>query len=254
VILIAGLSIAFIVSPGLLKMIADGVVWILDEIKYLLLLLARLFPFGDVSPAIPDTANMTAAGPDTYDIWRIPEDVRFWLSIAWGAVFFGLLAVAVWQICSQVLAWVKRHSISRAGGAESLKGAFREDILAFLKAIFNRLVLVLSKLKFKNGEVSREQATVQNFYRQMLKWGRRNGCPRQSFQTPYEYLDGISAAMPLAGADLFILTDCFVRSCYGRSKPGPDELHCLSESWKRIKSNRYAKQDKSIAWNRRKHG
>jgi hypothetical protein len=253
-ILAAGLAIAFIVSPGLLKMIVSGIAWVFTEIMYLLSLLARLFPVGDVSQALPPSANMTSGGPDINDIWHIPEDVRFWLNVGWGTLFFGFLAVAIWQICSQVLAWMRRRSISRAGGAESLKGAFKEDFIAFLRSIIKGIVWTISKLKFKRDEASREQATVQQFYRRLLKWGQRKGCPRQSFQTPYEYLEGIAALLPPATADLSLITDCFVRSCYGRSLPGPDELRHLGESWERIKKNRYARQDKSPARNRRKNG
>jgi len=243
IILVIGLVIAFVISPGLLKAIIDGAGWVIMQIMFLLSLLARLLPSGDVNIPPPDSVPMTANTTEMKDIFQIPEDVRLWMNVIWAVIFVSFLVVAIWQISSQLLAWIRRRALARGGSIEPLKGAFKADLLALFYWIGRKITRLLSLL-FKRGKagISKSEASVAILYRRLLKWGARKGYTRNPAQTPNEYLERLLETWPQAAIDLSLITESFVRTCYGKAAPTKAELHDLNESWKRISQNRYTRQ------------
>jgi hypothetical protein len=104
--------------------------------------------------------------------------------------------------------------------AESLEGAFGEDlrrivraILAFLRGLIRRF------LPGKRGKgLAPGAAGVRQAYRRLLEMGAAGGCPRRPARTPDEHLEALALWLPEARDEMAFVTGQYVRARYG---PGP---------------------------------
>jgi hypothetical protein len=163
-----------------------------------------------------------------------------------GILWIGLILVALWQVSSQVYGWLRRKLAGMAGAeVEPLPGAFRADLVAFLKHILHRLLglKALFGLAGKSRLLLPEVASVRQIYRQLLSWGKSGGYPRHISQTPNDYLCTLIDLAPEARGDLYFITQHYVSARYGMSVPTADELHRLQQSWYRVKQNRLKRPD-----------
>lgn len=72
-------------------------------------------------------------------------------------------------------------------------------------------------------------------YRLLQRWGRKQGIPRATHQTPLEYLDTLGSRWPAQRADFFNITQAYVLSHYGDKQPTADAMGSLSQSWRAVK-------------------
>ncbi len=247
-ILIVGLLIGTVVSPELLQAVVAALKWIWGWIVKAIAFIASLFPAPEPGemPLLP--APEPGIQPDEgFKLWTIPESLRRGLNIAMGILWIGLILVALWQVSSQIYKWLRRRLAGMAGAeVEPLPGAFRADFLAFIRHIFHKLLefKVLFGLVRKSGYVLPEIASVRQIYRQILRWGKAGGCPRQASQTPNDYLCMLVELAPAVSGDLHFITRHYVRARYGTSVPTADELHRLQQSWHRVKQSPLKRSDK----------
>ncbi|GAJ09740.1 unnamed protein product, partial [marine sediment metagenome] len=230
-VLILGLIVGSAITPDLLQLVWTAVKWVLGLIMKVLAFIASLFPASEpveLPPAMP----MPEMEPDGgFKLWTMPEAVRSGLRITLGAVFFGLALVALWRVSSQIFGWLRRKLASSMAGAEfePLPGAFRADLLGFLKRILSGLLRL--RLPFltrgKLRSVLPEVASVRQLYRQLLRWAATSGYPRHISQTPHEYLYTLVDLLPEAREDLGFITQQYVTARYGTSLPTEDELYQL---------------------------
>jgi len=207
--------------------------------------IVNLFPApepAELPPIVPMPEPEPSPG---YHAFTIPEAVKNGLRIGWTTLMFGFLIFALWRISSQVFSWLRRKLAGMAGAEyESLPGAFKADFLNLLKHILRLLRLRLSfRFRRKPSSLLPEIASVRQIYRQLLHWVAVGGYPRQTSQTPHEYLYTLVDLLPEAQVDLAFITRQYVSARYGASLPTEDELLNLRQSWHRIKRNRLKKQD-----------
>jgi hypothetical protein len=241
-ILVIGLIISSVVSPDLLQMAINAVIWLGELVMKVLVFIASLFPRQEPTTLLPPELNMPLMEPkENGPIWSIPEVVRSWLGIGMGILWGGLIVLALWRISSQIYNWLINRSSGSAGTKiEPLKGAFGAELINLLK----RILHWLSKSKLLSWLIKRpesfppEAISVHQIYRHLLRWGSAGGYPRQISQTPNEYLGTIVDLLPQFQADLSFITQQYVTTRYGTSIPTTIELHELKQSWKRVKQNR----------------
>jgi len=246
-ILILGLLISSLVTPDLLQLVVAALKWIWGLIMKAITFMVNLFPAPE-SAELPPVVPMPEPEPSPgYHAFTIPEAVTNGLRIGWTTLMVGFLIFALWRISSQVFSWLRRKLAGMAGAEyESLPGAFRADFLGLLKRILRLFRLRLSfRFRRKPSSLLPEIASVRQIYRQLLHWVAVGGYPRQTSQTPHEYLYTLVDLLPEAQVDLDFITRQYVsaRYGYGASLPTEDELHNLRQSWRRIKRNRLKKQD-----------
>jgi len=244
VILILGLLITWLVTPELLQLfwaavkLAGGFIWGL--VMKVMAFLASLFPWSEPAelPPMPTTPAME---PDGGFSFTMPEWLRSGLRIGWTVMVVGLFLFALWRISSDIFRWLRRKLVSMAGAEfEPLPGAFKADILGFLKRILLRLLgLKLPfRLKGKEGTFPPEIASVRQIYRQLLRWAAAGGYPRHISQTPQEYCYTLAGLLPEAREDLDLVTQQYVRARYGALLSTGDELDELGQAWHRVKQTR----------------
>ena len=183
----------------------------------------------------------------------IPEPYRSWLQISLVFVWIGLIAVALWQISSQIYKWLSKRLSTRGAETEPIRGAFTADLVSLFKRILRYISWhnILSWLLRKPGLYSLEVISVRHIYNRLLRWGATKGYPRQLWQTPNEYLDKLTGLIPQLQGDLSFITQHYVSTRYGNSIPTTIELDELKQSWKRVKESRLKIPANSITQNRR---
>jgi hypothetical protein len=164
-----------------------------------------------------------------------PEWLRNAIRLGWSILMISILVFAMWRMFSQIFSWMRRRFGGRAEAEyESMPGAFRADFLGFLKRLFYRILGLKLVRRLKKVEAP-EISSIRQIYRQLLSWAATQGYPRLAFQTPYEYLYRLKAALPESREPLEFITQSYVSARYGRYAPSEAELNHLKESWHQVK-------------------
>lgn len=241
-ILSVGILISIAITPDLLQVLWKGIklIWISiwSIILAVIAFIASLLPAQEAAelPAMLETP--AAPQVDENIIWKLPEWLLNALRISWSILVLGIIIWALVRVSSDIYGWLHRR-LTHPGNAEvkSLKGAFKADILGFLKNLLARLrdlkLLFLSRRRNKTLPV--EVATVRQIYRQFLRWAAKSGYSRQIAQTPNEYCHNLVTILPQAGADLSLLTQQYVNARYGILLASESEVEKLRQVWIRLK-------------------
>jgi hypothetical protein len=240
-ILIVGFIISLVVTPDLLQLIVAALKWVWGIILKIMDFLASLMPAPEPSE-LPEPVPMPAIEPsEESGLWTMPEFLRSGLRLAWSIMMAGLLLFALWRISTALIGWLRRR-LAATGGAEyeQMPGAFRADLLRFLKNLLLRLLGLRRLFRRKAGAepIVPEIASVRQIYRQFLSWAAAFGFPRQMSQTPHEYLYEMVRWLPEAEGDMDLITQQYVRARYGARLLTEDELHQLKQSWYNVKQSR----------------
>jgi len=242
-----GWLISVIVDPPLveflLSLMSQVGQWILEGIKRLFLFLIGLFPAskpGEIPLPAPQSSMKRA---DEFPFEIFSDSVREVIRFIWGAMVISLLLAALWSISSQIFEWFRR----KMGGmgeaeVEPLPGAFREDLLSFLKKLLGIFGFAWPFGKGRRVEPLLSGVDlVRKTYRQLSAWAAKKGHARNKAQTPYEYLPGLVAWLPDRGGDFTFITEQYVHTRYGLSVPTENGLEELRQSWERIRQTRLKK-------------
>lgn len=249
VIILLGLLIGSVITTDLLQIVVDGLKWLWGLIMKLVALIVSLLPEPEPSelppPAPPAPEMEPSAG---FKLWSMPESVRRFLQSGWSILFFGIFLVALWRISTDIFRWLRRRFPGRAGAEyEAMPGAFRADLLSWLK----RIVLGLFGVRrlFQRGKrpTMPEVASVRELYRRFLRWTAAGGYPRHIYQTPHEYLYTLADLLPEARQDLAFMTQQYVSARYGTLPQTEDELRQLRESWRKVKQNNLKQMSRNQA-------
>ena len=242
-VLIVGFIISLLVTPDLLQLIVAALKWVWNVIMTIIEYLLSLLPEQQAPEVLPEMPAMPAMeNPDEeFRLWRIPDTWRSGIRIGWSVVMLGFLVFALWRISTAVFRWIRRKLAGTAGAEfEPMPGAFRADLMNFLRRIFSKL-LGIKRLFHRGdraGQASPEINTVRQIYRQFLRWAAAAGFPRQIAQTPHEYLYALSGTMPEFRGDMTMITRHYVRTRYGAGRVTEDDLHQMRQSWYNVKHKR----------------
>lgn len=246
-VLLLGLLISAVVTPGFLQLALAALKWLVGLILKLIALIASLFPEPEPAELPPATPMPEMEPSEVFKIWTVPESVRSGLRIGFYVLWLGLIVVALWRISSDIFGWLRRKLAGMAGAEfESLPGAFRADLLGWLKRIFLKLLGLRLPIHLgaRTPAILPEIASVRQVYRQLLRWATAAGWPRHISQTPYEYFHALAQLMPEARGDLDLITEQYVRARYGALLLTEDDLHQLRQSWRNVSQNKLKKRGK----------
>lgn len=83
----------------------------------------------------------------------------------------------------------------------------------------------------------RAAASIRRIYRQMVLAGTAAGYPRQTAETPYEYLRRLHQAFPHNVTEVSVITDAYVRVHYGEVPETRAELNEIYTAWKSLEAH-----------------
>jgi hypothetical protein len=155
-----------------------------------------------------------------------------------------LILLVLWTISADVLNWLrKRLRFSDGAEEETLRGAFREDLLRLFRAIWERIVALIERFRLRRAKTPLAPgiAGVRQAYRRLLAWAAAGGCRRRPALTPHEYLTQLKEWLPEAGGEFTFITGRYVEARYGPGSVGEETLrelaHCL-RSVRRLRRRR----------------
>lgn len=247
IILALGLLIGFIFNPDLIQIFLKILKWIWTGIERVISWLANLFP--SQNAPLPEMQSFPSLEPsDSEEIkwFSMPEWLRRAISLVWIIIVSGLLLVAIWRIATQISDWIRRHLPSRGGEVESLKGAFKADLLNLLK----KIISTIFKIKFKSRagdkikNIPTQVMSVRQLYSQFLYWAAAEGYPRDKSQTPEEYRLKLSQLKPEYEEALGTITHEYMNVRYGSSVPTDAKLNQLREKWQYLRKQGLKKPKK----------
>ena len=232
-VMVAGLVVAAWLTPEVLQ-------WPLRAMKALgALLMAAVDWFMNLLPA-PGPAPEMPAGMPQGDIAGAEDDVRLLLVMPeWlRRLLRGMLTVLMLGLLLAALASVSAQAWGRlrrglAGEAEPLPGAFRADLLSWLRGI-RRWVLRVLLHRGGMGGVG-PLTSPRQVYRSLLRRSARAGWARLPAQTPTEYQAALATALPSGHDDLKAITGAYLRARYGLRPPIPEEGRQVWERWRRLR-------------------
>jgi hypothetical protein len=251
-VLAAGLLVASIMKPELMNQ-----VWAMIEAagRFLGRLIAKILSFlmsffPDPEPhkfdfPVPPSSGAERDPSFIARVLRIPDSVRRVAGIIVSAIWVFLFLAAIWSLSSALVKWLlQRISHSNGVEVETLSGAFREDLIALVKALVGRmdrlfsLFLALFGLRRIRKIASPENVSARVVYRQLLRWASRKGHPRPKAQTPGEYLDLLAKKLPGGYDELALITSGYIEERYSRASTDPGTMERIVASWKRLKQKR----------------
>jgi hypothetical protein len=244
VILLLGLLISLIFTPDLIQIILKGLRWIWEQIQRLIELLMNLFPQQNGAAPAPEMPALPTPGPEQSQGFELPEWLKPSFTLVYEIVVGGFLLFAFWKICSQLFGWMRRRMAGAGSETESLRGAFKLDLLNF----FKKIISFMFRIKFdsrndKPKNLPREIASARQIYSQLLRWASRKGIPRQESQTPEEYSFALGGWVKenqadldsITRADLNAITQQYVKTRYGGEVPTEKELAVLQQKWHNLR-------------------
>jgi hypothetical protein len=240
-VVLIGFIISLIVMPDFINLIISTAKWLLAMFNKLLLYLASLFPPAGPAEPLPidDPMKQNPPPANPLKMFVIPEIVRKGIQYGWIILFGGMVLFALWRVTTYILSKLRR--VKDIGEeTETLRGAFKEDLLNLLRDIIAaiRKIPSLLHLRKKAIPIPPEIASIRGIYRKMLRWAAYNGYPRSPSQTPHEYLGMLVNLVPEAGGDLNLITQHYISARYGVFIPQENELNQMKQCWRNIKRYR----------------
>jgi hypothetical protein len=256
-VLVLGLIISSLVTPGLLQSLWTAIKFVLGAVWAVIItavtFFASLFPSPE-SGTLPPTPGLPTTPPtEEFDIWTMPGWLLSGLRFGWSVVVLGLILFALWRVSSDVFRWLSQRLVGRSGAEyEPMRGAFKLDVVNFLKSILFRLFrLKLPFRKAKEVGILSELTPVRQLYRDLLSWAAAGGLPRRVSQTPFEYNYALAGLLPGAREDFDLVTRQYARARYGAWLPTQSEMDELSQAWHRVKQNSMKRATAGVAKVRR---
>ncbi len=247
-----GWLISAVVNPSLvefvLSLLAAAGQWIWAWIVKFFIFLGELVPSPKPAELPPGARLPQMKGPPEEPFVLFSESVREVLRFIWGAGVISLLLAALWRISAQIFGWFRQKMGAMADAeVEPLPGAFREDLLNFLKKLLRIFGFAWPFGKGRSVEPHLPGVyLVRKTYRQLSAWAAKKGQARNKAQTPYEYLPGLVAWLPERGGDFTFITEAYVRARYSLSAPNESGLEELRQSWQRVRQTRLKKGSKKF--------
>jgi len=235
-----GLLIGAIVTPGLIDTLVGAVRYVTHLVGEAIAYLASLLPQPEWTPAEPEASpgSDDSGLREFYKSIPLSAVLRRALFIVWTAIVLGMLAVAVWRICSILMQRLRRPGSSEE--RESIENGLLADLLAVLIWLQSRASMLVRRLK---GLLSsqfglHEPATARTIYLRFSRWAGKKVARREPWQSPHEYLEVLSGLIPDARPDLAYITESYAQVRYGGHELAPDAIEHMTQATKRIRKAR----------------
>lgn len=154
----------------------------------------------------------------------IPVDPSTWV-VEWLYILAGIGAlIVIYVVFSQVYRRFRSRPISTFAPKTSTASGESGQWFPF---------------QFRNPFARRRDygvETVRDLYKNVLSFGENEGIARAEEDTPYEYLQPLTAKYPAAQAELQALTEAYVATHYGAMEFTREEIARLRAAWEKIKT------------------
>ncbi|MCK9356237.1 MAG: DUF4129 domain-containing protein [Dehalococcoidia bacterium] len=238
IVSLAGLLASVAVTPEVISAVVDAVRYVLHLVERGMAFVASLIPAPDVEPAEP-AAPATGDDSSLLEFYRsLPVSVllKRVLYLLYVAMIVGMLLFGLWRLCGQILAWLRRRSMSAGIEMESLDTGFLSDLLALMRWIETRIQHLFRRLAELAGRSGGAAApTVASLYADLLRWAGRKLHAREPSQSPYEYQTELQQLLPTAADDLALVTETYVCMRYGRYEPESADIEAMARASHRIR-------------------
>jgi hypothetical protein len=237
-VLLLGFLVSLIVTPDLVQILINAVKWIWGIIEKIFSFFASLFPKETAPSPVPLPAEPGInAPPDDRMVFSLPEWLGRGFNLVYAVIVVGGIIFAIYRITSDVFKWMRRKASASGGEIESLRGAFRSDLLSWFNRIFSRIFgFIFGSRKKKQARIIRADiASVRQLYFQLLNWAAKKGYPRQKTQTPLEYKNSLDAIIPENQSDLEFITEQYMAARYGYAQTEEENLNMLKRVWEKLK-------------------
>jgi len=237
---VLGLLVGMALTPDVLRVLLDAVKYVGHMLQQFMAWLASLMPESEMEPGIP---AQSATGDDSavrefYRSLPIPALLKRGLYITWVAIVLGMLLYSLWQLCSQVLAWLRRRmDMGEGAELESLDMGFLSELAAFVRQIVNRLRAMAARVLtaiLRTG-VPEQPATVRTVYAGFVRWAGKKVLARRPWQSPHEYMSALAEYLPAAAPDLAMATEAYVLARYGQHEPDDGVVDEMTRACQRIR-------------------
>jgi len=183
-----------------------------------------------------DAASSSSSGGDEADF--ISSGETSWWSdlvgrvLGWGVL--GLGALLVFILCALATWYLVRWLFSRTPRGERAHIQWQLG-LWWAQRVWAALGMGLNKaLKRLKGY----RDAVQ-FYRALLRWGRRGGLPHLVSETPTEYGSRLRRRFPSLAEEIGGIVEAFNLVVYGEVALDDEQMTLAKHSWRRLRSPRY---------------
>lgn len=238
-VLSLGFLISVLVTPNLLQMVLDVLKWIWGLIEKIMAFIASLFPQQTDIPS-PAPSDMPMGEPQDTG-FNLPEWLEPGLKLGYTILMVAFVVFVLYRITSEIFKWMRRQA-SRAGGEiESLRGAFKADLINWLKRILTKIFKIKfgSRNKDQFSKIPEGIASVRQLYARLLLWGAKKGLSKPNNQTPLEYGDVLKNVLPEDRSELDYITQQYMAARYGCELPKQEELNFLKQTWDKLKTARF---------------
>jgi len=244
IVSVAGLLASVAVTPEVISAVGDAFRYIWHLIERVMAFLASLIPASEVEPAEPEAP---ATGDDSgllefYRTMPFPVLLKRVLRLLYFAMVIGMLLFGLWRLLGQILAWMRRRSLSSGIEMESLDSGLLSDLLALVRWVEERFRRAWRWLASVAGRAGATTApSVNILYRNLLKWAAKKVHARAPSQSPCEYQAVLQGVLPSAADDLALMTRTYVCLRYGRYEPEEADIQAMARALRRI---RHAKRQR----------
>jgi hypothetical protein len=183
----------------------------------------------DVEPGQPPPRQQ---GPPPQGLEQAAE-IANWIILAFSiAVGVAVLGGMLFVLFLQLRYWLK-HPPTRGVKTESIRPEMSpcKAWAVYLVALLVRWRNALER-RLLAGRMAHD---AHGLYRQLQRWGRRQGLPRATNQTPMEYLDLLGNRWPAGRGDFLNITQAYVVAHYSGGQPSTDTVQASSQSWRAVK-------------------
>ena len=241
-VLLVGIIIGNYVTQDFLRLLAQPFILFGQLIGKLLSYLASLFqPTPEPLTEQPMLTPIPELPPEDVPMMlRIPEVARKIGGIVFFAGFAALVLLVLYRLSSDIWRWLRRiMPTTPRGNLESLPGAWKADLKGMLLGLLYLLLGIPLWRFLIRATQGRFRATgklppLRQLYVDLQRWAANSGWPRQPQQTPLEFRQALSVALPSGQEDLTLITEAYIQMRYGQLSPTTHHRQ-LEESWKRLR-------------------
>ena len=241
VILLLGLLVGAIVTPGFIHLMTRGLAWLWRQVDGVLTAIANRFASQPVGPSpgtIVSSTSTTGVAADTFGLGiRLPAWLTGGARLVWTILVAGMGLLAAWRVASQVFGRLSGRPADDRGNVERLKGAFRLDLAAWFRRTVARILGIGRRNVGREPvkPVAASAAAVRELYQRMLHLAAGSGLIREGAATPHEFERLLVAALPEYAEQFRAITREYVKARYGGVVPTDEELNTVKHAWRVVR-------------------